>query len=132
MGYTGRYGHASVKRNKGTGRFTDRAAGEGIDPRVEGLYLPERIGGKQAARSSRCAVAADFDGDGRLDLMVNNFNDRPYYFRNRFPVRNYVALRLTGTVSNRDAVGAVAWVYPVGGGPVVRQVHAAGGDLSHG
>src|SRR5258708_39142423 len=129
MGYTGRYGHASVKRNKGTGRFTDRAAGEGIDPRVEGLYLPERIGGKQAARSSRCAATADFDGDGRLDLVTNNFNDRPYYFRNNFPQKNYVAFRLQGTKSNRDAIGAVVRLY-LGKEIMTRQVQAAGGYLS--
>jgi hypothetical protein len=118
--------------NNGNGTFTDRAIVTGIEPPAGGVYLDEKIGGKPAPRSSRCAVVADFDNDGRLDLMVNNFNDRPYYFRNRFPARNYVAFRLTGTVSDRDAVGALVRVYPIGGGAMVRQVHAAGGYLSHG
>src|SRR5262249_22722014 len=68
-----------------------------------------------AVRSSRCA--ATLYRDGRLDLVVNNFNDRAYYFRNRFPQKNSIAFRLTGARqagepagppgSNRDAIGAV-------------------------
>jgi hypothetical protein len=71
----------------------------------------------------------DFTNKGRLDVVTNNFNDRPYYFRNRFPPRNYVSFRLRGTRSNRDAVGAVVRVH-AGGGVMVRQVQAAGGYLS--
>jgi hypothetical protein len=74
---------------------------------------------------------ADFDNDGRLDLMVNNFNDRPYYFRNQFPKRNYVAFRLTGTRSNRDAIGAVVRLHS-GGQVLTRLVSPAGGYLTQG
>src|SRR5207249_3542089 len=81
----------------------------------------------RAARSSRCA--ATVYRDGRLDLVGNNFNDRAYYFQNEFPRKNYVAFRLTGTKSNRDAVGALVILY-LGKEIMVRQVHAAGGYLS--
>ena len=72
---------------------------------------------------------ADFDGDGRLEIVTNNFNDRPYFFANRFPQRNYVALRLTGTKSNRDAIGALARLW-AGKTVMVRQVSPAGGYLA--
>lgn len=71
----------------------------------------------------------DFDGDGKLDLIVNNFNDRPYYLRNQFPEANFVEFRLKGTKSNRDAIGAVMTLR-CGQGLLVRQVHCAGGYLS--
>ncbi len=61
--------------------------------------------------------------------MTNNFNDRPYYFRNHLPRRNYVAFKLTGTKSNRDAIGAVVRLYS-GQTIMTRQVNPAGGYLS--
>jgi len=129
MGYPYFYWPSSLMRNNGDNTFSDVAEREGVEPPTEGLYLPELIGGHQAARSSRCAAVADFDGDGRLELIVNNFNDRPYYFRNQFPRRRYVAFRLRGMTSNHDAVGAVVKLF-VGRRVLVRQVHATGGYLS--
>jgi enediyne biosynthesis protein E4 len=80
-------------------------------------------------RSSRAAAVADFSRTGRLDVVVNNFNDQPYFFRNQFPARPYVAFRLRGTRSNRDAIGAVVRLYQ-GPRTMTRQVTAAGGYLS--
>ena len=129
MGHPFEYWPSCLMLNHGDGTFVDRAAEEGIEPPAEGLYLPDKIGGKQAARSSRCAAVADFDGDGRLELIVNNFNDRPYYFKNQFPPRHYVAFCLRGTRSNHDAVGAVVKLF-IGRRVMVRQVHANGGYLA--
>jgi hypothetical protein len=129
MGFPYFYWPNSLMLNNGNGTFADRAAQAGIEPPREGRLQKEPIDGKAAPRSSRCAAAADFDGDGKLDIMVNNFGDRPYYFKNQFPDRHYVALRLRGTRSNRDAVGAVAKLY-VGDRVMVRQVHSTGGYLS--
>jgi hypothetical protein len=129
MGYPFPYWPNRLMMNDGDGTFTERSAELGIEPPREGSHLPEPIGGRPATRSSRCAAAGDFDRDGRLDLVVNNFNDRPYYFRNHFPAKNYVAFRLTGTRCNRDAVGAVVTLF-LDGQVMARQVHAAGGYLS--
>jgi hypothetical protein len=129
MGYPYFYWPSSLLMNQGDETFAERARSAGIEPPARGTYLEQPVGGRPAARSSRCAATADFNGDGRLDLIVNNFNDRPYYFQNQFPQQNFIAFRLHGSRSNRDAVGAVLRAY-VGAGVMTRQVHAAGGYLS--
>jgi hypothetical protein len=129
MGYPFWYWPNSLMINNGNGTFTDRAKDLGIEPPVRGRSLPKKIQGNDCPRSSRCAAVADFDGDGRLDIVVNNFNDHPYYFRNRLPKKNYVAFRLQGTRSNRDAIGAMVRLYS-GKEVMTRQVNPAGGYLS--
>jgi len=131
MGYPYAYWPNSLLMNNGNETFTDRAAALGIEPPRGGRFLKEKIGFRPAPRSSRCAAVADFDGVGRLDLVVNNFNDRAFYFRNHFPQKNWVAYRLKGTdpKTNRDAIGALVRLH-IGNEVMVRQVHAAGGYLS--
>ena len=54
---------------------------------------------------------ADFDNDGRLDLLVSNANARPLLYRNIQPTGNHwVQFALKGTRSNTFAVGARLWV----------------------
>jgi len=129
MGHPYRYWPNALLINNGNETFTDHAEIAGIEPPPGGIVLEETIGGNEAARSSRCAATADLDNDGRVDLIVNNFNDHPYYFRNRFPRKKYVAFKLTGTHCNRDAVGTIVKLYS-GKEVMTRQVHAAGGYLS--
>jgi hypothetical protein len=129
MGYPFPYWPNYLMMNKGDGTFVNRARAEGIEPPPRGEFLDEPIGSRRAARSASCAAVADFSGTGRLDIVTNNFNDRPYFFKNDFPRKNYVAFRLTGTRSNKDAVGALVRLY-AGSEVMARQVQAAGGYLS--
>src|SRR5206468_11268851 len=46
------------------------------------------------------------DGDGRPEILIVNMNDRPALLKNIGPRQNAVALTLTGTRSNRSAIGA--------------------------
>ena len=129
MGYPFYYWPNALLMNQGNGTFRDRAEELGVEPPARGTELPNPVAGKPAVRSSRAAAVADFDGDGRLELVVNNFNDRPYLFKNQFPQKNSIALRLRGTTSNRDAIGAVVRVYR-GGQVLTRQLSGACGYLS--
>ncbi len=132
MGYPWGYWPNRLMMNAGDGTFRERSTEEGIEPPAKGYNLDETIRGQPMARSSRAAAVADFDGDGRLEIVVNNFNDRPYLFKNNFPRKNWVAFRLQGLGergSNRDAIGAVVRLY-VGDQIMTRQVNTAGGYLS--
>jgi len=129
MGFPYFYWPNALMMNNGDGTFTDRASALGVEPPDGGIYQDQTIGGHSATRSSRSAAVADFDGDGRLEIVTNNFNDRPYFMANQFPKRNYVAFKLTGTRSNRDAIGAVVRLL-IGKTVMVRQVNPAGGYLS--
>lgn len=51
--------------------------------------------------------AADPDGDGDLDLMTANILDEDNrFYRNEGTPHHWIAIRLRGVVSNRDAIGA--------------------------
>src|SRR5262249_19692065 len=122
----------SLLMNQGDGTFRNRVAELGIEPPPRGIYQAQPIAGRDAARSSRCAATADFRRVGLLDIVTNNFNDQPYFFRNQFPRRHFVESRLRGAGpprSNRDAIGAVVRVSR-GDKILTRQVLGACGYLS--
>lgn len=129
MGYPFFYWPNQLMMNQAGKRFVNRIRDVGIEPPAGGIYLPEQIGGMPATRSSRAAAVADFDGDGRLEIVTNNFNDKPYYLKNNFPQNSYLAFDLRGTVSNRDAIGAVVRVH-AGQQIFTRQVSSSGGYLT--
>ncbi len=129
MGFPFPYWPSPLLVNRGDGRFVDRSREAGVEPLPDGQHLPDRIGGREAARSQRAAATADFDGDGRLDIVVNTFNDRALLFANRSPARHWLGFRLTATRSHRDAIGALVTVR-AGGRTQVRQVQTAGGYLA--
>jgi len=129
MGHPLFYWRSPLLRNRGDGTFEDVCKAAGTEPPPGGPLSKEEIAGHRPARSARSAATGDFDGDGRLDLVVNNFNERAYLYRNVTPARHWCELRLVATRGSRDAIGAVARL-TAGGRTQVRQVQAAGGYLS--
>ena len=78
----------------------------------------------------RGSASGDFDNDGDLDLLVLNVNDRPRLLRNDLANSNHwLELRLIGTASNRDAVGARVRL-TAGGRSQIRDVRTSSGYLS--
>jgi hypothetical protein len=60
--------------------------------------------------SSRSAVLLDVEGDGDLDIITNEINDRPQVLISNLSERkriHFLKIKLTGTKSNRDGLGAV-------------------------
>jgi len=142
MGFPYSYWPNSLLMNNGDETFTDRAGSEGIDPPPGGRQPRQGRSPASPRRAARApAAVADFRHVGRLDLVVNNFNDRAFYYRNQFAPKNYVQFLLTGAMrkggrpapkgkkSNRDAIGALVTVH-VGKEVMARQVQTAGGYLT--
>ena len=76
-----------------------------------------RPAGADCVKDSRGVAVADLNGDGRLDLVVNNNNDKPAIYFNQWETNaGWLQFRLTGTQSNRDAVGAVVRLTLTGAG----------------
>jgi enediyne biosynthesis protein E4 len=81
--------------------------------RQANLLLFDHGGGKYEATAvgatglHRGAAFADLDGDGRVDAVVTALGGAPLILRNTAGAGNHwLGLRLTGTRSNRDAIGA--------------------------
>lgn len=111
-------GPNKLYRNNGDGTFTDVAAAEG----VEGV-VPGRGDG---------AAWEDYNNDGFLDLFVTNsfglvIDKGPQLlFRNNGNDNKWLKLKLVGTVSNRDALGAMVMIQ-TGGKSQYRLMNGAGG-----
>ncbi len=83
------------------GRLTD------VGDRAGPPFRTERLG--------RALAVGDLDNDGRLDLLIACLDAPLIYAHNRTDGGHHLTLRLEGTASNRDAVGARVSV--TAGGP---------------
>ena len=79
-------------RNMGDGRFEDVTSSSGP--------------GLEIIKSSRALLPVDLDNDGDLDLLITNWNAAPDLLRNDGAPGNWLTVRLQGTQSNRDGIGA--------------------------
>jgi hypothetical protein len=65
---------------------------------------------------ARGAAYADYDHDGDLDVIISTNNGPAYLFRNDGGNKNnWLNVRLTGTKSNRSAIGAVVRIESASG-----------------
>jgi hypothetical protein len=101
------------------------------------LYLNQRNGrfkdislnsgpGISTPFNSRGVATADFDGDGAVEILVNNSHDPPSLLKNLGEHQNWVIVKLLGTKSNRDAIGARVTVR-ANGHRQVQEVRSGGG-----
>ena len=80
--------------NLGAGRFQDVAAD------IDGGFAEPKVG--------RGLAYGDFDRDGDLDILLTTNNGPAYLYRNdQLAGYRSIRFRLTGTKSNRDAIGAI-------------------------
>ena len=84
---------AILYRNTGKGTFED---------------ISEDAGPAVAARhSARGLATGDIDNDGTLEVLVNNQNEPPSLWKQTRPgAGHWLLVKLTGTKSNRSAIGA--------------------------
>jgi hypothetical protein len=89
-------------RNDGNWAFSNQAKSWGLD----------------APNISSGAAYGDLDGDGVLDLVVNNVNAESFVYRNNARTllknRHWLQLRLTGEGRNSHAVGARVTLFAAG------------------
>ena len=83
----------AIFANLGNGTFQDASAQAGED--------------FQAPHAHRGCAFADFNNDGKIDVVVASLQDRAELWENVSPDPNHwIILKLTGTKSNRDGIGA--------------------------
>ena len=103
--------------NDGKGKFVD--ASEECGP------------GLQVKKSSRGAACGDLDGDGDLDIVINDIDDRATVLECvGKPLGHWLAVRLVGTKSNRAGIDAVVRLH-AGGREDARRIRGASSYASH-
>lgn len=104
-------------RNTGAGRFVDVSAEAGSVFAI--------------AEVSRGAAFGDIDNDGDIDIVVTNNNGPARLLRNEVGnSKHWLSIRLRGTDSNRDGLGAEVAVLRPGKPPLWRRARTDGSYLA--
>jgi hypothetical protein len=85
-----------VFRNLGKGKFVETT--QSLGP----VFAAPKVG--------RAAAYADVDNDGALDVLLTTNGGRAYLFHNEGVRSHSLRIKLVGTKSNRDGIGAVITV----------------------
>jgi hypothetical protein len=138
MNFPFRYGINSLLLNNRGQKFLDAEFLLGVEPRRGGRthtpwfdldcsklpanaekYLQDPCKGQKgmitvmASLGSRSSVIVDLDNDGDLDIVTNEFNSAPQVLISNLSERqriHWLKVKLVGTVSNRDGLGATVRV----------------------
>jgi hypothetical protein len=144
MGYPFRYAMNTVLLNEKGERFFDSEFLLGVEPRGDGRLEKawfsldcdgadkerSECAGKSGrvtvtgSLSSRSSALFDLDDDGDLDIVTNELNDGPQILISNLAEKKqvrFLKVKLIGTKSNRDGLGATVTV--VAGGKRLTQFH---------
>ena len=108
-------------------------AGRGLWLRGDGkgnlTPMPGQVSGIKIYGEQRGAALADFDHDGRIDLLVSQ-NAAPTKLYQNVRARPGLRVRLAGRAGNPDGIGAVVRLKYAGGWGAAHEVHAGSGYWS--